>query len=122
MVVSPDGRFLYAAEQGSSRLRILDTRPSATINLIATAERPSGLAISGDGKKLYITHLLSSKITVLDAHLPYYSYIPVVNSTFTMRMPETAAYEQTDSSAQAPFATIDLWPDSNLTAVDHHRP
>jgi len=113
VVVSPDGRFLYAAEQGSNRLRILDAAKLTTINLVATGERPSGLAISGDGHKLYITHLLSNKITVLNARLPYYGYLPVVQSHNDYTNQETAV-TQPDSSAQASFATIDLWPDSNL--------
>ena len=43
VIASPDGQFLYVAEQGANRVRIIDTAAGETIRLISTGERPSGL-------------------------------------------------------------------------------
>jgi YVTN family beta-propeller protein len=109
VLVSPDGKRLYVAEQGSDRLRILDTGSLDIIAVIPVADRPSGLAISQDGRTLYITHLLASALTVLDTSQPYAAHLPLVLND----SPATGS-ENDRSTRQSAISAIPLWPDSNL--------
>jgi YVTN family beta-propeller protein len=121
VVVGPDGERLYVAEQGIDRLAVLDTAELRTLFTIPVADRPSGLAITDHGT-LYVTHLLSNTITVLE--LPsHILYLPVVLRVAPPSDRRAAApafqhfdvptFQRSDASPFQP-ATISLWPDSNL--------
>jgi YVTN family beta-propeller protein len=108
VVLSPDGQYLYVTEQGSDSLTILETATGRLIRRISVDDRPSGLTI--DGRSLYVTHLLSNRITVLDVSQPHAAYLPLLTANdqppTTSRQPQTTSHQ--------PFTTIPLWPDSNL--------
>ena len=107
LVVSPDGRTLYAALVGSQAIAEIDVATLSLRRTLLTApvperrpdgsiiqphfdqgafsasscfgchhaggaqpkyagDRPFGLLLSGDGRRLYVTHLRASRLTVLD--------------------------------------------------------
>jgi YVTN family beta-propeller protein len=121
VVVSPDGERLYVAEQGVDRLAVVDTAELRTLFTIPVADRPSGLAITSDGT-LYVTHLLSNTITVLD--VPHHLlYLPVILKLAppSDRRATAPAFQRFDvptfrRSDASPFQreAVPLWPDSNL--------
>jgi YVTN family beta-propeller protein len=128
VVVSPAGDRVCVAEQGAGRVRILDAATLETISLIPVAARPSGLAITGDGRTLLVTHLLANTVTLLAVH-PYALYLPVVMagaSTGTAAGADASPASRLAGAwpvdphsmtvaAPSPFASaITLWPDSNL--------
>ena len=73
-------------------------------------DRPSGLALSRDGSKLYVTHLFSNQITVLTIQ-PEKVYLPFV-------VGDGSAGAKLNSALPHPMTifsdTLSLWPDSNL--------
>jgi YVTN family beta-propeller protein len=56
LVVSADGKTLYALDQGNWRVVILDAMKLERIAEIPTGSYPFGLALSPDGKRLYVTN------------------------------------------------------------------
>jgi YVTN family beta-propeller protein len=56
LVVSADGKTLYALDQGNWRVVVLDAERMERIASIATGAYPFGLALSPDGQRLYVTN------------------------------------------------------------------
>jgi 6-phosphogluconolactonase len=65
--ITPNGKFLYAAERGSSTLAMLKVDPDdGTLSLIghiATEKQPRGFAIDPTGRFLYCTGQLSTRMS-----------------------------------------------------------
>lgn len=76
MVASPDGSHLYVLNRGngslgSATMSVIDTDPdSATVNtvtaVVKVGNEPVGLAVSPDGKHLYVTDLYEGAVRVID--------------------------------------------------------
>ena len=88
VLVSPDSSRLYVAEQGASQVRVWNAQP-ATIALLPTRKRPSGLAITGDGRTLYVTHLLSNALTAI-ALRTQATYLPLLLRTLSSTTSESS--------------------------------
>jgi YVTN family beta-propeller protein len=59
-VVTPNGQRLYVANQGSDDVSVINTATDVLIRTIKEAgSRPHGLAVTGDGAKLYVTQFLA---------------------------------------------------------------
>jgi YVTN family beta-propeller protein len=56
LVVSTDGRTLYALDQGNWRVVVVDAAKMERIASIPTGRYPFGLALSPDGTRLYVTN------------------------------------------------------------------
>mgnify|MGYP005845196605 FL=1 len=56
MVADRDGRMLYVAEYTANSVAVVDTTKGAVARRIALPEAPGGLALSPDGKTLYVTN------------------------------------------------------------------
>jgi DNA-binding beta-propeller fold protein YncE len=77
MEVSPDGRTLYVAAMGSSRVGIYDTAaleadtfvPSRDEQVEVSGGGPTGLALSADGRLLYVLTRFDNAISVVDTAL-----------------------------------------------------
>jgi YVTN family beta-propeller protein len=54
MVISPDDRFIYAAHPLENFVSVIDTASPPTVTKVPVVNGPSGLAISADGKRLFI--------------------------------------------------------------------
>jgi YVTN family beta-propeller protein len=76
-------------------------------------DRPSGLAISDDGRHLYITHLLSNRITRLVVPSSRV-YLPFVVRSDRAEKRSFTVFQRTVSYGRAHTSIIPLWPDSNL--------
>jgi 6-phosphogluconolactonase len=65
--ITPNGKFLYAAERGSSTLAIFKVDPKdGTLSLtghIVTEKQPRGFAINSTGRFLYCTGQLSTRMS-----------------------------------------------------------
>jgi len=57
MVLSADGSKLYAVDQTNFRLVIIDTREMVVINSVAVGRYPFGIALTRDGKKVYVANV-----------------------------------------------------------------
>jgi YVTN family beta-propeller protein len=69
VVISADGKTLYALDQGNWRIVVLDVDTRTVIASAPTGRYPFGLALSPDGNRLYVTN----------TGLFEYSLIPGVN-------------------------------------------
>jgi YVTN family beta-propeller protein len=56
LIVSADGKTLYALDQGNWRIVLIDAATMQRIASIATGNYPFGLALSPDGERLYVTN------------------------------------------------------------------
>jgi YVTN family beta-propeller protein len=56
LIISSDGRTLYALDQGNWRVVILDAATLTRIASVPTGRYPFGLALSPDDKRLYVTN------------------------------------------------------------------
>jgi YVTN family beta-propeller protein len=56
LVVSSDGRTLYALDQGNWRVVVIDAERMQLLASIPTGAYPFGLALSPDGNRLYVTN------------------------------------------------------------------
>lgn len=70
---TPDGRYLYIADQGyyfgkptSDYVYVIDVQGKQVVGKIQAGVAPHGVVVSPDGKRAYITNLLSDDISVID--------------------------------------------------------
>ena len=56
LVISADGKTLYALDQGNWRIVVIDTERMERVSSIPTGAYPYGLALAPDGKRLYVTN------------------------------------------------------------------
>ena len=54
MALSPDGSDAYVTEPASNRLLVLNARSGAIIATVAVGQTPSGVAVSPDGKQVWV--------------------------------------------------------------------
>ena len=57
MALSDDGNHLFAVDQTNFRLVIVDTRKMEVINSVPVGRYPFGVALSHDGKKVYVANV-----------------------------------------------------------------
>ena len=67
LVVSSDGRWLYALDQGNWRIVVVDTQSCQPVSAIETGAYPFGLALSPDGSNLYVTNTGLFEYTAIPA-------------------------------------------------------
>lgn len=70
---TPDGKYLYVADQGyyfgkptSDYVYKIDVQNKEVVQRIQAGVAPHGVVVSPDGKRAYITNLLSDDISVID--------------------------------------------------------
>ncbi len=56
VMVSSDGKTLYALDQGNWRVVVIDTERMERVASIPTGAYPYGMVLSPDGKRLYVTN------------------------------------------------------------------
>src|SRR5579871_1997114 len=56
LVLSSDGKTIYALDQGNWRVVIIDAEKMESLASIPTGAYPFGLALSPDGQRLYVTN------------------------------------------------------------------
>lgn len=73
MYSTPDSRFVYLADQGyyfeqpsSEWVYKIDLESKRAVKEIKAGKAPHGVVVSGDGKFVYVTNLLSGDVSVID--------------------------------------------------------
>lgn len=73
MYPTPDGRFVYVADQGyyfdqptGNRLYKIDLSTRSVVKEIPLGDAPHGVVVSPDGKTVYVTNLLSGDVSFVD--------------------------------------------------------
>ena len=72
VAVSPDGQRVFATGNAGF-LFVFDAATGESLGQIQTAEAPNGLVVSRDGRRVYLTHLLSPEIGAVDVVLGTYT-------------------------------------------------
>ena len=78
MAFSPRGRYAYLVHQGAARVSVYDLPVAAVIEpgdgstptvdaRVDVGDAPQGILISNDGRRIYVTNLLSRDVTVFDS-------------------------------------------------------
>ena len=70
VVFSPDGRRAFVAGEGDRVIKVIDTATRSVITSATLADaslRPMGMAVSGDGKTLYLSAGRGGQVLALDA-------------------------------------------------------
>jgi len=64
LVLNPDETFAYAAEVGNDLIRVIDLSAQAAVDTITVGNRPGKMAITPDGRWLYVANV--GDISVID--------------------------------------------------------
>ena len=67
MAITPDGRTVFVAGDGSSSLSVIDAATDKVVKTVEVGKSPNGIALSPDGKLLLVTVYGEDRIDVLDA-------------------------------------------------------
>jgi YVTN family beta-propeller protein len=66
LAVSPDGRRLYAAENLTNKVAVVDLTNNQVVTKINVGEYPYDCAISNDGRRVYVSNWGSRTLAVID--------------------------------------------------------
>ena len=66
MIVSHDGKRIYAANGGAGSVSVIDVASNKSIAEIPVGQRPWNMALTPDGKKLYVANGRSNSVSVID--------------------------------------------------------
>ncbi|MGX1912598.1 beta-N-acetylglucosaminidase domain-containing protein [Streptomyces phaeochromogenes] len=66
VVVSPDGRTVYAANQGSDSVSVIDVPTGKVTATIAVGDVPAGLTLTPDGKTLWVADYSDDAVQPVD--------------------------------------------------------
>lgn len=67
IVLSPEGATLYASQRSQDSLAVIETISNTVVGSIPANKSPHGMAISPDGKRLYVTNSGANQtVTVMD--------------------------------------------------------
>lgn len=71
LYVTPDNKYVYVANQGTSedpdnRVSVIDTEKMGVTKTIETGKGAHGVVVSDDGKFAYITNLYDNTVSVID--------------------------------------------------------
>jgi YVTN family beta-propeller protein len=66
MVVTPDGRWVYASSDGDSVVSVIDTSTDQVASTIDVGSTPHGLAITPDGSRVLVAGFGSDQVEAID--------------------------------------------------------
>lgn len=68
LALSPDGKRLFVACEGSDSLVVVDTRTRAVLTEIAVQNQPHGVCVSSGGERIFVSNRGSDTVSVIDSH------------------------------------------------------
>jgi YVTN family beta-propeller protein len=69
---TPDGRFVYVANQGTTAVpadtvSVIDVAQGVVVDTIRTGAGAHGVAVSNDGRYVFVTNIVAGTVSVIDA-------------------------------------------------------
>ncbi len=65
--ISPDGKWIYAANQGDNTISVINTATDQVVSTITTGIAPTGLSVTSDGLWLYVTNQADNNVSQINA-------------------------------------------------------
>jgi gliding motility-associated-like protein len=65
VAATPDGQWIYVANQASSNVSVISTVSNTVIKTIPTGNNPAGIAVSPDGSTIYVVNGTSNDVSVI---------------------------------------------------------
>jgi outer membrane autotransporter protein len=66
VAITPDGRYVYTSDAGTSTLTVFDASTHAVIGSVTGVTAPSGMAASPDGRFIYVADSSSNRVSVVN--------------------------------------------------------
>jgi YVTN family beta-propeller protein len=68
VAITPEGRYVYIADQAGNTLSVLDARTYQVIGTIPVGNGPVGVAVSPIGEFAYVTNQFDNTVSVIVSH------------------------------------------------------
>ncbi len=110
LVISPDGRRVYASSDGGSTVSVISTVTDRVVSSIEVGKSPHGLAISRDGRQVLVAVFGASQVVAIDTvRNQIVARIPVGNPHNIAISPDgRTAYVAAQQPGSTALAILDL--------------
>jgi YVTN family beta-propeller protein len=110
LVVTPDGRWVYASSDGASTVSVIDTRTDEVSKSIDVGPTPHGLAITPDGSRVLVAGFGTDQVEAIDTGTNAVVWsVPVPQPHNLAITPDgTTAYAASQLKGSEALAIIDL--------------
>jgi len=110
LVVTPDGRWVYASSDGASTVSVIDTRTDEVSASIEVGPTPHGLAITPDGSRVLVAGFGTDQVEAIDTGTNQIVWqVPVPQPHNIAITPDgTTAYAGSQLKGAEALAMIDL--------------
>jgi YVTN family beta-propeller protein len=110
LVVTPDGRWVYASSDGASTVSVIDTRTDQLSASIDVGPTPHGLAITPDGSRVLVAGFGSDQVEAIDTSTNQVVWeLPVARPHNIAITPDgTTAYAGSQQQGAEALAIIDV--------------
>jgi YVTN family beta-propeller protein len=128
IALSPAGTIGYVTEPASNRLLVLDTRTGAVTGSIRVGDTPSGLAVSPDGKQVWVVNTGlqagpgSVSVVATDTHSVLRTISVGPGPIDVAFSPDGRRTYVTNSGALSPAGSVSVIDTSSLSVVDELNP
>jgi YVTN family beta-propeller protein len=110
LVVTPDGRWVYASSDGASTVSVIDTRTDQVSASIEVGQTPHGLAITPDGSRVLVAGFGTDQVEAIDTSTNQVAWQVSVPQPHNIAItPDgTTAYAGSQLKGSEALAVIDL--------------
>jgi len=110
LVISPDGRRVYASSDGASTVSVISTVTDRVVSSIEVGKSPHGLAISRDGRQVLVAVFGTNQVVAIDTvRNQIVARIPVGNPHNIAMSPDgRTAYVAAQQPGSMALAILDL--------------
>jgi YVTN family beta-propeller protein len=110
LVISPDGRRVYASSDGASTVSVISTVTDRVVSSIEVGKSPHGLAISRDGRQVLVAVFGTNQVVAIDTvRNQIVARIPVGNPHNIAISPDgRTAYVAAQQPGSTALAILDL--------------
>jgi YVTN family beta-propeller protein len=123
LVVTPDGRWVYASSDGAATVSVIDTRTDEVRTSIDVGPTPHGLAITPDGSRVLVAGFGTDQVEAIDTSTNQIAWAVSVPQPHNIAIsPDgTTAYAASQLKGAEALAIIDLGTgtQSGSMPVDH---
>ena len=68
LVITPDGKRVYASSDGATKVSVIDTSTDKVVDTIEVGKSPHGLAITPDGQDVLAAVFGANQVVMIDTH------------------------------------------------------